>query len=568
MKKTRLGKLLSLALVTFLLASMLPVTSFAASDEKALQTNSKMQKYVEAMQPGWNLGNTLDAVGDDETAWGNPVATKELIQQVAKQGFKSIRIPITWGQHMEGDTINPLFLDRIEEVVKWSLDSGLYVMINVHHDSWMWISGMEKKHDEVLARYNAIWTQVADRFKDYSDKVSFESINEPRFTDGGMQDEALMFQMVKELNLSFHKIVRESGGKNDTRPLVIPSLETSPTQVRMDELYKTMQEMKDTNLIATVHFYGFWPFSVNVAGYTTFEKDTKNDITTTFDNVYNTFVAKGIPVIVGEVGLLGFDRHTGVIEQGEKLKFFEYLMSYMKEKKVTWMLWDNGQHFNRKTYQWSDTELSSLLLASVKTRSSNAESDRIQWEKGTALTDAKVKLNLNGNKLTSLSVDGKKLKEKTDYTLTGEDLTIKAATLKKLMASGKLGVNATIKATFNKGVDWNFYVIAYQTPKLSNVTGETSSFRIPTAFNGDQLATMEAVYEAGGNAGPHNWTSFKEFDVTFLPLYDKNEISLTSTFFNEVNDGKVTLKFHFWSGKVVTYTIEKKGTTVTGTASK
>lgn len=117
---------------------------------------------------------------------------------------------------------------------------------------------MEEKHDETLARYNAAWTQIADRFKDKSDKLMFESINEPRFTDGGSTDEAKMEQMLTELNNSFYQIVRKSGGKNDLRPLVLPSLESSPTQTRMDHLYKTITALNDPNIIATVHFYGFY----------------------------------------------------------------------------------------------------------------------------------------------------------------------------------------------------------------------------------------------------------------------------------------------------------------------
>lgn len=566
--------ILPLALITFLLLAIFPasVRADSGNEMQALKSSSKnkLQSYVENMQPGWNLGNTLDATGADETSWGNPKVTKELIKQIARQGYKSIRIPVTWDQHMgpaPDYTIDPAYLNRVEEVVNWSLDAGLYVMINAHHDSWLWVSHMEKEHDTVLARYNAAWTQIADRFKNASTKLSFESINEPRFTDGGTKDEALMFQMLKELNTSFHQIVRSSGGKNDERPLILPSLETSPTQTRMDELYKTITELNDPNLIATVHYYGFWPFSVNIAGYTTFEKDTQNDIIQTFDNVYNTFVAKGIPVIVGEYGLLGFDKNTGVIEQGEKLKFFEFLSSYLKDKKITSMLWDNGQHFNRLTYKWSDPELYNLLQASLKNRSSNAESDLIHLVKGAAIQDMQIKLNLNGNKLNSIRVDGKKLKEKKDYTLSGDILNLKAAKLAELTSSGKLGVNAVLTATFNKGVDWNFKVVVYSTPKLQNASGTASSFAIPTAFNGDQLATMEAVYETGGNAGPQNWTPFKEFGNTFVPAYDTNEIKLLPAFFNEVQDGKVILKFHFWSGEIVNYTITKSGTTITGQAS-
>lgn len=573
MLKRRPVSLLSLTLaITLLLSTFASVAAAAESDGQAPQAAaaSSMQSYVEAMQPGWNLGNSLDAVGADETAWGNPRITQALIQQIAAQGYKSIRIPVTWDKHIGAApnyTVESAYMNRVEEVVRWALDANLYVMINVHHDSWTWVSSMEPKHDEVLARYNALWTQIAQRFKDQPNKLMFESINEPRFSEGGTTDEAKMNQMLQELNVSFHKIVRASGGKNATRPLVLPGLDTSPAQAKINELYNTITKLNDPNLIATVHYYGFWPFSVNIAGYTTFEKDTKNDIVQTFDNVYNTFVAKGIPVIVGEYGLLGFDKNTGVIEQGEKLKFFEFLTYYMKEKKITGMLWDNGQHLNRTTYKWSDPELFNVIKSSLKGRSSNAASDLIHLKKGTSAQDTKVILNLNGNQLKTLSVGSKQLTQGTDYTLSGDTLTLKASLLTSLTTSGKYGENAVITAKFNKGADWNFKVVVYDTPKLSAVEGTTQAFTIPTEFRGSQLATMEAVYTSGGNAGPQDWTPYKEFGNTFAPAYDANGIKLLPELFNSVKDGEVTLKFHFWSGDVVTYKITKSGTRVTGTTS-
>ncbi|MCP3806602.1 cellulase family glycosylhydrolase [Paenibacillus sp. Lou8.1] len=573
MLKRRPVSLLSLTLaITLLLSTFASVAAAAESDGQAPQAAaaSSMQSYVEAMQPGWNLGNSLDAVGADETAWGNPRITQALIQQISAQGYKSIRIPVTWDKHIGAApnyTVESAYMNRVEDVVRWALDANLYVMINVHHDSWTWVSSMEPKHDEVLARYNALWTQIAQRFKEQPNKLMFESINEPRFSEGGTTDEAKMNQMLQELNVSFHKIVRASGGKNATRPLVLPGLDTSPAQAKINVLYNTITKLNDPNLIATVHYYGYWPFSVNIAGHTTFDKDTKNDIIQTFDNVYNTFVAKGIPVIVGEYGLLGFDKNTGVIEQGEKLKFFEFLTYYMKEKKITGMLWDNGQHFNRTTYKWSDPELFNVIKASLKGRSSNAASDLIHLKIGTPVQDAKVTLNLNGNQLNTLSVNSKQLKQGTDYTLSGDTLTLKASLLTSLTTFDKYGKHAVITAKFNKGADWNFKVVVYDTPKLSAVEGTTQAFTIPTDFRGSQLATMEAVYTNGGNAGPQDWTPYKEFGNTFAPAYDANGIKLLPEFFNSVKDGDVTLKFHFWSGDVVTYKITKSGTRVTGTTS-
>ncbi|TCN26198.1 cellulase family glycosylhydrolase [Mesobacillus foraminis] len=562
-------------IATVLLISLLSPASILGASAKNPSEGTKLkeseiQSYVSDMQPGWNLGNTFDAMGEDETSWGNPRVTKELIQQIAKQGYKSIRIPITWDQRMgEGPDykIDPAFMDRVEEVVNWSLDAGLYVMINLHHDSWIWVHQMGENRDEVFPRYQAAWTQIAHTFKDHSHKLMFESINEPRFNSGWGSEDQTHYVHLDELNTSFHKIVRESGGKNTDRPLVLPTLETNAGQERLDELYQTIVKLDDPNLIATIHYYGFWPFSVNIAGFTTFEEQTKKDITDTFDRAYDTLVSKGIPVILGEYGLLGFDKNTGTIEQGEKLKFFEFLTHYVQEKNITHMLWDNGQHFNRTNLKWNDQDFYELMRASWKTRSATAESDLIFIKKGEKVQDTSIKLELNGNKLTGFFMNrnkGDKLHKGKDYTLSGNTLTLKANTLEKLTASGQYGDNAELTASFNKGADWTFDVILHDTPKLQSSEGSADSFAIPAAFNGDRLATMEAVYSDGTNAGPQNWTSYKEFGYAFTPSYQSNEIKLLENFFNEVNDGIVNLKFHFWSGEVLNYQITKNGNEVTG----
>lgn len=575
MRKKKLKSGLALTMAAALLITLFSTVVSAAEDvpESKAQSSAKksMQAYVEAMQPGWNLGNTLDSTGSDETSWGNPRITRELIQQIAAQGYKSIRIPVTWDSHIgkaPDYAIEPAYLDRVEEVVNWALEAKLYVMINVHHDSWMWISHMEKNHDEVLARYEAVWTQVAERFKNHSAKLMFEGINEPRFTDGGTTDRAKQYEMLKELLVSFHRIVRDSGGLNATRPLVLPTRESSPAQDDLDELYKTIQTLNDPNLIATVHYYGFWPFSVNVAGYYKFEKDAQQDIVTTFDNVHNTLVAKGIPVILGEYGLLGFDKGTDVIEQGEKLKFFEALTHDVQQKGITHMLWDNGQHFNRLTYKWSDDELFQMMKASWKKRPAAAETDLVYLRKGGKIQDAKIPLNLNGNQLTALFADSQKLKKGMDYEVSGQELTLKSGLLDRLTDGGTPGLNAVLSARFSYGPDWRLKVYVYDTPVLSGASGTTGAFAVPAAFNGNLLATMEAVYADGSNAGPQNWTSFKEFGYTFVPDYETGVIKLQPEFWREVNDGEVTLKFHFWSGEIVAYKVVKSGTSVTGTSAK
>lgn len=557
-----LYKLISLISTLALFFWIFPVYGFASG--KSEGGKSDMQRFVEAMHPGWNLGNTFDALGD-ETSWGNPPTTKELINRIAAQGFKSIRIPITWKHRMEGAPgykVDPRFLERIREIVDWSLDEGLYVVINLHHDSG-WIFNMEAQHDEVLNKFTALWKQIAEYFKDYPNKLIFESINEPRFSDDWNKDTPKYFEMLDELNTSFHRIVRESGSNNSTRPLVLPTLTCSGSHARLNKLHKTIEKLNDRNIIATIHYYGYWPFSVNIAGATKFNRDVENDIVQTFDRAYDTFVSKGIPVLVGEFGLLGFDKSTDSIQHGEILKYFEYLTWYAKEKNLTLMLWDNGQHYDRRKFKWRDEELYNVIMASLKSRSSNAETDSIYIKKDAQIGDVKVKLNLNGNDLVEIKTGDRALEKGKHYDINGDVLTIKADLLQDLLTK-EYGVNAVLTCKFSAGADWKINVICYDTPKLKNSQGTVSSLLIPVEFNGDNLAAMEAVYKGGGNAGPNDWTSFKEFNKDFSPLYDTNQIKLTSDFLSNVRDGELLLKMHFWSGEIVEYSLVKNGTSVIG----
>ncbi|KOV83213.1 cellulase [Nocardia sp. NRRL S-836] len=544
-----------------------PTTTTTTTTTSGNPAPGDAMAQVAAMQPGWNLGNSLDATGADETSWGNPRVTEALLDNVKAQGFKSIRIPVTWGQHQgpaPGYTIEPAYLARVKEVVGWALADGFHVLINIHHDSWQWINTMPTDRTGVLARYNATWTQLAAAFKDSPAKLVLESVNEPQFT--GSSGDAQNAQLLHELNASFRDIVRRSGGNNTSRLLVLPTLHTSSDQARIDELTASLTTFNDPNIAATVHYYGYWPFSVNVAGGTHFDATAQKDLTDSFDRVYNSFVARGIPVILGEYGLLGFDRHTGTIEQGEKLKFFEYFGYYAKAKKITTMLWDNGQHFGRTSFQWSDPELIAQIRSSWTTRSGTASTDQVFSAKSSPVTAKTITLNLNGTTFSGLRQGTAELVRGTDYTVQGDQLTLTAAALTRLSGAREYGTNATITAHFSQGVPWRINLVTYDVPVLRNATGTTAAFAIPTTFRGDLLATMEAKYDDGSNAGPQNWTSFKEFDRTFAPNYTAGTTTLTPEFFAEVADNRrVTLTFHYWSGAKLTYYVTKSGSAVTGT---
>jgi len=535
------------------------------------------RSIVAAMQPGWGMGNTYDAIGADETAWGNPPVTRDLLKKVRSEGFKSVRIPVTWEGRQGGAPdylIDQAWLAKVRQSVDWALAEGLYVMINLHHDSWMWINQYATNRDTVLARYTATWTQLAATFRGASDRLVFESINEPTFS--GTSGDEQNYQLLHELSAEFHRIVRASGGPNAKRLLVLPTLYTNADQPRLDALAASLTALGDPMVATTIHFYGFWPFSVNIANFTRFDDASIQDLVGTFDRIHDTFVARGVPVIMGEYALFGIDPNfPGIVERGEMRKFFEYLGYYARLRKVTTVIWDAGQFLNRRTLQWRDPELFAQIKSSWTTRSGTASTDLVFNPKSGEITSKTLTLQENGTNFQGLRHGSRNLVKGKDYTLSGDQLTLTAAGLARLVGDRRYGVNATLQARFSRGVPWRIDIITNDTPTLSAATAATTAcdpdpwrhcLAIPTDFRGDVLSTMEARYDDGSNAGPATWTPYQQYGAAFWADLPNGAINLTPGFFNSLNDGaRVTLTFHFWSGATATYHVTKSGTTLTGT---
>jgi endoglucanase len=344
------GRLAGLLMALLVVLGLSGSTAIAAPDGTAQQAGSTVRvparamDAVAAMQPSWNLGNTLDAI-PEETSWGNPKASRELFKTVRAEGFRSVRIPVTWSAHQSATapyTVDAAYMSRVKQVVDWALAEKLYVVLNVHHDSWQWISKIPSDHDNVLARYDALWTQISAAFRDAPRTLLFESVNEPKFDNATAAQKT---PLMNELNTSFHKIVRASGGGNKGRLLVLTTQEGSPSQVLMNDLYATIKSLNDRQLVATVHYYSWYPFSVNIAGGTHYDDAAQDDLDDAFARMRDTFVARGIPVYLGEYGLLGYPdhNHPSRVERGEALKYYEHLGYAARLVGVTTALWDPGR---------------------------------------------------------------------------------------------------------------------------------------------------------------------------------------------------------------------------------
>lgn len=336
-----------------------------ANDNLEMETLTAMD-VVSEMKIGWNLGNTMDSLNSNlvkkmppenwETAWGNPVTSKELIDAVMAKGFNVIRIPVSWNDHIlvaENWKIEESWLDRVQEIVDYAYDNGAYVILNTHHESWYeTYYDKEERSAEILT---AVWSQIAERFQDYDEHLIFEGLNEPRKigTDvewnGGDQEG---WDVVNDLNRVFVKTIRESGGNNPYRILMIPAYGANGW-----EGIKHLEIPDDNKIIVSVHAYEPYDFALNVQGRGTWDQDTTN-IDTIINSLDTLFISKGIPVVIGEIGAM-YKNVEG--NEEERAAWAEYYVSKAAEKGIPCVWWDNGAFegngelfglIDRKTCEW------------------------------------------------------------------------------------------------------------------------------------------------------------------------------------------------------------------------
>lgn len=314
--------------------------SEAASDpgELTIADISSME-LVSRMKLGWNLGNTLDSTGKvgeaAERAWGNPTTKQEMIDAILDKGFNVIRIPVSWGNQMAGaPTYNvlPAWMDRVQEVVDYAYGRGAYVILNIHHEDWHFPS--EENEEAASEQLAALWTQIAERFKDYDEHLIFEGMNEPRKIgtsvewNGGDEEGQ---RVVNHLCQVFVDAVRATGGNNTLRHLMVPSYAASSS----DAALKALQLPDDEKLIVSVHAYTPYDFALNTAGTSQWNNDTR-DIDHLMGLLKELFIDKGVPVIIGEFGAMNKDN------EAERVKWVQYYLTKAREIGVPCIWWDNG----------------------------------------------------------------------------------------------------------------------------------------------------------------------------------------------------------------------------------
>jgi endoglucanase len=342
---------------------------------------------VSNIRLGWNLANTLECSGltwlganpsvlDLETAWGNPVTTKANFDALKNVGFNAVRLPVSWAKCANDEyIIRADWMARVKDVVDYAIDNDMYVILNTHHDEDIF-RFMNKDMAKSRVAFRKIWEQIADAFNDYGDKLIFEALNEPRTPgspnewSGGTPEERANLNEHYQI---FVETVRASGGNNaNRRVLIINTYAASGDASPVNDLVVPDDVVSD-KIIVSIHTYSPYNFALNKdSPVNTWNKNNSDDtspITQPIDRVYNAFVTKGIPVILGEFGALNKNNIAA------RTEWSEYYVKYAKSKGMPCFWWDNGaitgngENFgllNRTTNEFVFPQIVTALLKGIE----------------------------------------------------------------------------------------------------------------------------------------------------------------------------------------------------------
>ena len=375
----KLTRPLSAGIAAVMIATSSIIVSPVLAADKGEMRDMSTIELVEDMGIGINLGNTMEAAGDwiaqsggstvtdYETSWGSPVITKAMIQGYADEGFGVLRIPVAWSNLMKNDgtyTIDANLMKRVTQIVDWTLDTGMYAIVNIHWDNG-WVNKFPENEDECMKRYTHMWEQISENFADYGDHLMFEAQNEELgWNDvwnqySGAGDKKKSYGLVNEINQKFINTVRATGSNNSYRHLLISGYNTD-LNLTCDPLFEIPYDPVN-RLAVSVHYYIPSTFAIleedadwGKAAYSWGSAAEKQELEKNLDLVKTTFYDKGIPVIIGEYGCPTKNKDAASVR--------DYLTSVCREaceRELCPVLWDTpvGGHYDRDTCKLRDTQL-------------------------------------------------------------------------------------------------------------------------------------------------------------------------------------------------------------------
>ncbi|PJJ07788.1 aryl-phospho-beta-D-glucosidase BglC (GH1 family) [Flavobacterium sp. 1] len=286
-----------------------------APDETGM--SSTAMQLSGKMLMGINIGNTMES--PNEAEWVNSKITESYVKFLKQKGFNAVRLPTGWvWTHLsdpDNAKIDPVWLNRVKEVVGWCVANDMYVVLNTHGDAgWLENNVNAANQERINAKLKAVWEQIATTMRDFDEHLIFAGTNEPAV------ESAEQMAILNGYHETFIKAVRATGGKNSYRVLVVQGPSTDPNKTYT--LMNTMPTDKIPNkLMVEVHDYTPSTFTILTDGdaswgnmvyywgagnHSTIEPERnatgveEGAIDAEFQKIKEKFVNKGIPVILGE----------------------------------------------------------------------------------------------------------------------------------------------------------------------------------------------------------------------------------------------------------------------------
>ena len=360
MKRINRGLKAIRLIIVMAFAMLTPIIAFADDEISAFESANDAVKH---MKVGWNLGNTLDAhngqrVTDpkvSEIMWGQPVTTPELMQMMKEVGFGAIRVPVTWYPHMDGNNkVDAAWMKRVHEIVDYVISTGMYCILNVHHDTGAdsnntksWLKADETVYNQQKARYEYLWQQIAEEFKDYGERLLFESYNEmldtynswcfASFAAPGQYNASVATSAYNAINSyaqSFVNTVRATGGNNAKRNLIVNTYGAcNGSGTWNSHLQDPLKQMKlptditEGHIIFQVHAY---PNVVDLSS-------AMKEVDQIFRDLNTYLVQKGAPVVIGEWGTSNSNDYND--RRSNVLSFAKYFVEQAKAYNYAPFFW-------------------------------------------------------------------------------------------------------------------------------------------------------------------------------------------------------------------------------------
>lgn len=371
------GKIAAAILAGILLSAF---PEIRASEESAIRASQPREMArldawaaVSQMTPGINIGNTFDNTVKWETGWGSPLITRAYIQCLSRLGFKTVRLPVAWDTFADKGRITPEQFRRIDEVVGWILDAGMFCVLNIHWDGGWIDSDWKERYPDVYhtfsrdaeTKFRSYWDQLARHYRERSEKLIFEGFNEETsFDNEGSKEKA--FATLTRVSQIFIDTVRRTGGNNVQRFLIVPGYSTDIDKTCQKE-FRLPKDSVPGKMFVSIHYYTPWPFvGLNEdASWAKMqptwgsEADVKQ-LNELFDRLNEFSVRNNTPVFLGEFSLCSNK------EKASTVRWTTSVFNAALKRKMVPVLWDTGGAVSRREpYEPSDV-LSGIMLRNMK----------------------------------------------------------------------------------------------------------------------------------------------------------------------------------------------------------